>query len=49
VYPAHRDKAEIMCMGSIGEKTPTEPKGSLYSSLWHIEQDNVNVYAFCSI
>jgi hypothetical protein len=31
VCPAHRDKAEIKCMGSVGEKTPTEPK--VYSSL----------------
>jgi hypothetical protein len=28
---AHRDKAKIKCMGSIGGKTPTEPK--VYSSL----------------
>jgi hypothetical protein len=31
VGPAHRDKAEIKCMGSIGGKTPIEPK--VYSSL----------------
>jgi hypothetical protein len=29
--PAHRDKAEIKCIGSVGGKTPTEPK--VYSSL----------------
>jgi hypothetical protein len=28
---AHRDKAEIKCMGSVGGKTPTELK--VYSSL----------------
>jgi hypothetical protein len=28
---AHRDKAKIKCMGSIGGKTPTESK--VYSSL----------------
>jgi hypothetical protein len=31
VGPAHRDKAEIKCMGSVGGKTPTEPK--VYSFL----------------
>jgi hypothetical protein len=31
VGPAHRDKAEIKCMGSVGGKTPIEPK--VYSSL----------------
>jgi hypothetical protein len=31
VGPAHRDKKEIRYMGSIGGKTPTEPK--VYSSL----------------
>jgi hypothetical protein len=31
VCPAHRDKAEIKFMGSIGGKTPTEPK--VFSSL----------------
>ena len=30
VCPAHKDKVEIKCMGSIGGKTPTEPK--LYPS-----------------
>ena len=29
--PAHKDKVEIKCMGSVGGKTPTEPK--IYSSL----------------
>jgi hypothetical protein len=31
VCPAHGDQAEIKCMGSVGGKTPTEPK--VYSSL----------------
>ena len=32
--PAHRNKAEIKCMGSAGGKTPTEPKVySFFSSL----------------
>jgi len=26
---AHRDKAEIRCMGSVGGKTPTEPNDLL--------------------
>jgi hypothetical protein len=31
VGPAHRDKPKIKCVGSVGAKTPTEPK--VYSSL----------------
>jgi hypothetical protein len=31
VFLAHRDKVEIKCIGSIGGKTPIEPK--VYSSL----------------
>ena len=27
---AHKDKVEIKCMGSIGGKTPTEPKLYLF-------------------
>jgi hypothetical protein len=30
---AHRDKAEIKCMGSVGGKTPTEPKVYSYLTL----------------
>ena len=26
VCPSHKDKVEIKCMGSVGGKTPTEPK-----------------------
>ena len=26
VCPTHKDKVEILCMGSVGGKTPTEPK-----------------------
>ena len=34
----HKDKVEIKCMGSIGEKTPIEPKLYLFfSNLRHIE------------
>jgi hypothetical protein len=37
-------------MGSVGGKTPTEPKlCSLFSKLKHIEQDKVDVYVLCSI
>ena len=32
VCSAHKDKVEIKCMGSVGEKTPIEPK-LYYSSL----------------
>ena len=47
VCPAHKDKVEIKCMGSVGGKTPTEPK--FYSFLRHIEYDEVDVYVLCSI
>ena len=44
VCPAHKEKVEIKCMGSVGGKTPTEPKLSLFfSNLGHIEQDEVDV------
>ena len=34
---AHEDKVEIKCMGSVGGKTPIEPKFYLFfSSLRHI-------------
>jgi len=49
VSPAYKDKAEIKCMGSIGGKTPTEPKvHSFISSLRRIEQVKVDVYVLCS-
>ena len=32
VCSAHKDKVEIKCMGSVGGKTPTEPK-LFFSSL----------------
>ena len=42
VCPAHKDKVEIKCMGSIGGKTPIEPKLYLFiSNLRQIEQDEV--------
>ena len=31
--PAHKDKVEIKCLGSIGVKTPTKPKVYLFFSL----------------
>jgi hypothetical protein len=38
VCSAHQDKVEIKCMGSVGGKTPTEPKlYLLFSSHRHIE------------
>ena len=37
-------------MGSVGGKTPTEPKFySFLSNLRHIEYDEVDVYVLCSI
>jgi hypothetical protein len=48
VCPAHKDKANIKCMGSVGGKAPTKPKVcSFISILKHIEQDKV-VYVLCS-
>ena len=42
VCPAYKDKVEIKCMGSVGGKTPIEPKlCSFFSNFGHIEQDNV--------
>jgi len=36
-------------MGSVGGKTPTEPKFVYsFSNIKHIEQDKVNVYVFYS-
>ena len=36
-------------MGSVGGKTPIEPKlCSFFSNLGHIEQDQINVYVFYS-
>ena len=38
VCSTHKDKVEIKCMGSVGGKTPTEPKlYLLFSNLKHIE------------
>ena len=47
VGPAHKDKVKIKCMGSIGGKTPTEPKLYLFfSNLRHNRQDEVDVLCF---
>jgi hypothetical protein len=44
---ACKDKVEIKYMGSVGGKTPTEPKFYLsFSNLGHIEQDEFNVLHF---
>jgi hypothetical protein len=38
VCSTHKDKVAIKCMGSVGEKTPTEPKLYLFfSNLRYIE------------
>jgi hypothetical protein len=44
VCSAHEDKVEIKCMGSVGGKTPIEPKLS-YSSLalGTLNHDRVNI------
>ena len=48
--PAHKDKVEIKCMGSVGGKTPIKPKFySFLSNLRHIEYDEVDVYMLCLI
>jgi hypothetical protein len=44
VCSTHKDKAKIKCMGSVGGKTPTEPKlFSYFSNLRHIEHDKVDI------
>jgi hypothetical protein len=45
VCPAHRDKTEIKCMGSVGEKTPTESK--VYSSLTFGELSKIILMFMC--
>jgi hypothetical protein len=45
VCPAHRDKAEIKCMGSVGGKTPTELK--VYSSLTFGELSKIILMFMC--
>jgi hypothetical protein len=45
VCPAHRDKAEIKCMGSVSGKTPTEPK--VYSSLTFGELSKIILMFMC--
>jgi hypothetical protein len=47
VSPAHRDKIEIKCMGSVGGKNTNRTKSLFFSNLRHIEQDKVDVYVFC--
>ena len=47
VCPAHKDMVEIKCMGSVGGKTPTEPKLYLFfSNLRYMKQDGVDVMCF---
>jgi hypothetical protein len=47
VCAARKDKLEIKCMGSVGGKTPTEPKlYLLFYNLGHMEQDKVDVMHF---
>jgi hypothetical protein len=42
---AHNDKVEIKCMGSVGGKTPTEPKLYIFSflALGTLNHDKVDV------
>jgi hypothetical protein len=50
VCPTHKDKIEIKCMGSIGGKTPREPKlYLLFSNLGHMEQDEIDVMCFVEL
>ena len=50
VCPAHKDKVEIKCMGSVGGKTPIEPKLYLFfSNLRHMEQDKFDVMRFVQL
>jgi hypothetical protein len=45
VGPAHRDKAEIKCIGSVGGQTPIEPK--VYSSLTLGELSKIILMFMC--
>ena len=45
--PAHKDKVEIKCMGSVGGKTPTEPK--LYSSSLTLSTLNKMKLMLCAL
>jgi len=50
VRSAHTDKAEIKCLGSIGGKTPIEPKGFVHCSLTlGTLNETKSIYVFCSI
>jgi hypothetical protein len=42
---AHNDKVEIKCMGSVGGKTPTEPKHYIFSflALGTLNHDKIDV------
>ena len=48
VCSARKDKVEIKCMGSIGGKTPTEPK-RIYSSLTLGTLNHVKVHVMCIV
>jgi hypothetical protein len=44
---AHKDEVEIKCMGSVGGKTPTEPKiYSFFSSLRHGKIDLCTLFIY---
>ena len=44
VCSAHKDKIEIKCLGSVGEKTPTQPKLYLFFlALGILNHDKVDV------
>ena len=48
VCSAHKDKVEIKCMGSVGGKTPTEPK-LFFSSLGtsnHVTVDVMCIHSY---
>ena len=45
--PTHKDKVEIKCMGSVGGKTPTEPKLYLFFSLALGTSNHVIVDVMC--
>ena len=47
VCPAHKDKVEIKCMGSVGGKTPIKPKLDLFFSLALGTSNYVTVDIMC--
>jgi hypothetical protein len=48
VCSSHQDKVEIKCKGSVGEKTPTEPK-LIYTSLALGRMNDAKIDVMCIV